>query len=420
MRILVLTDLYPPLFLGGYEVNCRKNVEELVSRGHEVFVLTSRWGLRENKVEGDVYRLLHYDPIHLGLRLKQSLPDPLRLLRRYNQLKWAFACRRNYSITRETVAAVKPDVAYIWNMGGVSLSAVLAAQDQGIPTVFSLGNYWLADLKTELCLEPNPLKRRYRAAIVGLRDFGRIDLKHMLPCSQALMQSYVEVGFPKQNITVIPRGVPSHLILDIRDLRDPPKDHEDKVNLIFVGRLVPEKGPDVAIEALAHLVGEMGLRNVHLDIIGTGPNKYVQQLQDMTVALGLDGYVEFIGFLEHQQVIERYTGYDALLFPSRWVEPFGVTITEAMARGVPVIASNRGGPLEIISDGQSGLLVPPGEPVMLANAVRRLIQEPALAQQIRHTALNTVREKYTQERIGDQIEEYLQMVSQQARSSSTK
>lgn len=414
MRILVLTDLYPPHFRGGYELRCRDYVEELVNRGHEVFVLTSRWGLGKDKVEGNVYRLLHFDPIYFSLPPKKNPSDPLRLRRRYNQLKWAFACRRNYGITREIVANLKPDIAYIWHMGHVSISPVLAAQDQGIPTVFDLCDYWLSELKRELCLEPNWLKKRYRAAIVGLGDFGRIDLKHILVCSRSLMRSYIELDFSEQNITVIPCGVPSHLILDISDLPNLPPKNKDEVRLIFAGRLVPQKGIDVAIEALAHLVGETGIRHIRLDIIGAGQDNYVRQLQNMVIALDLEDRVQFVGKLEPQQLHERYAEYDVLLFTSRWAEPFGVTILEAMARGLPVIATNRGAASQIISDGENGLLVPPDEPVMLANAVKRLAQNPALAQKIRCTALHTVRENYTLERIVDQTEEYLETVLQQA------
>jgi len=418
MRILVITDLYPPHFLGGYELNCKVNMEELADRGHEVFVLTSRWGLDKDKVEGNVYRLLHFRPGYSVSRFKENPPDPLRLLGPHNRLKWLLAGRRNYSIAREIVATLKPDIAYIWHAGHVSINPVLAAQDQGVPTVFRLEDYWLALFKTRLCLESNPFKGLYhRAAIVGFRALGRIDLSHMLVNSRSLMRSYVEAGFPEQDITVIPEGIPSQIILDIDDLANLPKNDEGKVELVFVGRLHPTKGPHVAIEALAHLVGEMGLRNIHLDIIGRGPHKYTKQLQDMTVDLGLEGHVEFAGFLEHQQVIERYAEYDALLFTSKWMEPFSATILEAMGRGLPVIATNRGGTPEIISDGENGLLVPPGDPVMLANAVKRLVQDRALAQKLRFAALKTIREHYTLERIVDQTEEYLQMVLQQARST---
>lgn len=419
MRILVLTDLYPPHSLGGYELKCKINVEELLSRGHEVFVLASRWGLRKDKVEGNVYRLLHFHPIYLGLRLKKSPSDPLRLLRRYNQLKWALACRRNYNITRGIVATLKPDMAYMWNMGGISISPVLAAQDLGIPTVFRIEDYWLADLKTELSLEPNPLKRRYRAAVVGLGDFSRINLKHMLLCSRALMESCVELAFPEQNMTVIREGVPSHLLCDISDLPNLPKNTEYEVKLVFVGRLVPEKGPDVAIAAMARLVDEMDIRNIRLDIIGVGSDNYVGQLRTMVAALGLEERVEFVGKLEFQQLLERYAQYDALLFTSRWAEPFSATIPEAMARGLPVIATDCGGTPEIISDGENGLLVPPDEPAMLADAIKRLVRDRTLAQKIRYAAWNTIRGNYIHARTVDQTEEYLEMVLQQAHPAST-
>jgi len=410
MRIFVLTDLYPPHYCGGYELRCREQVEELTKRDHEVFVLTSTWGLGESKVEGKVYRLLHVNPT-LGPFSKK---DPLHLLKRYAQLKLAFASRRDYRIARDILAALRPDVAYIWNMGNVPVSSVLAVQDQGIPTVFNLGGPWLAELKTELCLEPNPLKRRYRAAIVGLEDFGRIDLRHILVNSRALMQSYLELDFPEQNITVIPRGIPSHLIMDANDLSSLPSADKDGVKLIFTGRLVPEKGPDVAIEAVAHMVRELGISDIRLDIIGTGPDENVRQLHDMVIDLGLDKRVTFLGRLEHQELLVRYTEYDVLLFTSRWMEPFSVTLLEAMARGLPVIATNVGCVPEIISAGENGLLVPPDEPRAIADAVRTLLQDPALAQKIRYAGLNTVRERYAHERIVDQSEEYLQMVLQQA------
>lgn len=412
MRILVLTDLYPPHFLGGYELKCQLHVEELTRRGHDVHVLTSRWRAGKGTSDGNVHRLLHFSPFNENLRRKGGIPGPLRLCRRYNQLEWAFGCRRNYSVTHRLVTALKPELAFIWNMGDVGISPVLAAQDQRIPTVFRLGDYWLADLKYELCLQPSPIRRRYRAAILGLRHFDRLDLGHMLVVSRALMEKYAKLGFPEQSITVIPNGVPSHLILHPDDLPCLPLDTE-QIRLVQVGRLAPEKGVHVAIEALAELVREVGFNNVHLDVIGTGPEEYVLQLRDMSSSLGLDDHVEFLGFLEHRQVLECLVQYGAVLIPSLWEEPLAGMIAEAMARGVPVIATYRGGSPEIISDGENGLLVPPGDPVMLANAVERLIQDPGLAQRIRYAGLKTVRERYTHERLVDRVEEHLQMALQQ-------
>jgi len=305
-------------------------------------------------------------------------------------------------------------MVYIWHMGGVSIGPVLAAQRLPIPTVFNMLDYWLADLKAELCLEPSPVKRRYRAAIIGLGHFSRLDLSHILVCSRSLMESYLELGFPEQSITVIPPGVPSRLVSGASDLSDLTRKDDDEVNLLFAGRVVPEKGPDVAIEAMACLLRRIRVHKVRLDIIGTGPEGYVAQLRTMVAALDLGERVAFVGRLGHQELLERYTEYDALLFTSRWAEPFGITILEAMARGLPVIGTNVGGVPEIVADGENGLLVPPDEPTLLADAVKRLVDNPGFAQRLRDAALTTVRDSYTQERIVDRVEEYLRTVLLQA------
>jgi glycogen(starch) synthase len=412
MRILIMTHLYPPHFLGGYELKCRLHAEELARRGHDVSVLTSRWKVGKDTIEGKVYRLLRFQPVFLSLGTGKNAPDPLRIRRRYNQLRWASACRMNYDIAQRVMRLLEPDVAYVWGMAWVSINPVLAAQDQGIPIVYRLDDYWLADLRADLCLEVNPLKRRYRAAVIGLSDFSSVEVNHMLVVSRFVMNRYLEVGFPEQGMTVIPEGVPSRIILDSDHSPDLSNRDEGTVDLVFAGRLIPDKGPDIAIEALATLREQMAHRNVHLDIIGTGPNQYLKQLQEMTASLGLNDHVSFLGFLEHSEVLVRLAGYDALLVPSRWAEPLAGNIAEAMARRLPVIATDRGGTSEIISDGENGLIVPAGQPALIAGAVKRLVLDSALGQKIRHSALRTVRDNYTHERIMDRIEAYLQTVIQ--------
>jgi glycosyltransferase involved in cell wall biosynthesis len=301
---------------------------------------------------------------------------------------------------------MRPDIVFVWQLNDVSISPVLAAQDQDIPTVFRLDDYWLANLKKNLCLDPDPLKRRFRAAIIGLRDFDCINFNHMLVVSHSVKMSYVDVGFLEQNIIVMPEGIPSDIILSAIDL--PISMAKDSFRLVYVGRLEPEKGTHIAVKALAHLVGEMGISNIHLDIIGVGPGDYIEQLKNLIVELNLASHVEFVGFVEHNQVLLRFSDYDAVLIPSLWEEPLSGTIAEAMARGLPVIATDRGGNPEIISDTENGLLVPPDDPVKLAYAIKMLVENPALVKKLREQALNTVRENYIHERIVDRVEEYFQ------------
>jgi glycosyltransferase involved in cell wall biosynthesis len=96
-----------------------------------------------------------------------------------------------------------------------------------------------------------------------------------------------------------------------------------------------------------------------------------------------------------------------LLFPSIWVEPFGMAVIEAMAQGLCVIASDHGGPIEHITHGENGMLVPAEDPDAMAAAILRLAKNPDLAKRIRRAALRTVRNRYAFDTIADQIEEYL-------------
>lgn len=414
MRILVLTDLYPPYFQGGYELKCKLHAEELQKRGHQVLVLASRWGVGKECTEGNVHRVLQFNSPSLELHY-ESRDDHFRLNRRYQQLKRACASRKNYALTRSTVLAWKPDIAYVWNMEGVSASPVLAIRDHQVPALFRINDYWLAELKALLCLEPNPLKRRYRAAIEGLTDFACLDNNYMVIVSQWVKQRYIELGFAADRSKVIPEGVPSTMILEPDEVPDT-SDSTGQMRLVHVGRIVPEKGTDIAVQALEHLTREMRLANVHLDIIGTGPTQYLNKLREMVARLGLEDHIEFLGFLEHKQVLKRFATYRAVLIPSVWEEPLSGTIAEAMARGLPVIATKCGGNPEIISNCENGLLVTPGNPEELAHAIRKLVQDPSLVQKFRREGLNTVRKKYVHERIVDKIEEDLEMVSRQSRS----
>lgn len=134
------------------------------------------------------------------------------------------------------------------------------------------------------------------------------------------------------------------------------------------GRLAPWKGQHVAIEALART------RDAHLVLIGGalfGEHEHQAALRRQVDASGLDGRVHFLGF--RSDVPALMAGVDLALHCSTAPEPFGRVIAEAMMAGVPVIATAAGGALEIVEDGRSGLLVPPGDAAALAAAIGTLL-----------------------------------------------
>jgi len=140
--------------------------------------------------------------------------------------------------------------------------------------------------------------------------------------------------------------------------------------LFCAARLSPEKGLTFAIEALRLLV-DRG-HDLQLRLAGDGPSK--THLQQFVAALGLTDRVKFIGFLTEAEVIEELQKADLFVLPS-FVEGLPVSAMEALAIGVPVIATNIAGTSELIEDGRTGLLIRPSDPIALADAVVKMIAD---------------------------------------------
>ncbi len=136
MKILVVSDLYPPFHVGGYELNCRDSVEALISRGHEITVLTSSWGLDRGLIQGNVYRLLDFDPSFLHDQSRNRLQKFAYFTDRLLQLRRLLISRRNYRMMRHVILTTQPDVVYIWHLGHLTLSPALAVQDFRTASVF--------------------------------------------------------------------------------------------------------------------------------------------------------------------------------------------------------------------------------------------------------------------------------------------
>jgi glycosyltransferase involved in cell wall biosynthesis len=149
------------------------------------------------------------------------------------------------------------------------------------------------------------------------------------------------------------------------------------IHLVVVGRISERKGQDVAIEAL-HQLRERGY-DVDLTMVGDvfkGYEQFQDQLAGRIGALGLGGYVSMPGFTDNPSAF--FAAADIVLVPSR-VEPFGNVAVEAQLAGKPVVASSVQGLPEIVIDGDTGLLVPPGNPSRLADAVAQLLDDPEMA-----------------------------------------
>jgi glycosyltransferase involved in cell wall biosynthesis len=171
---------------------------------------------------------------------------------------------------------------------------------------------------------------------------------------------------------------------------------DDSGELLFVGRLIQRKGAEFAIRAVAELV--RAGRSTRLTIVGDGPERAA--LAALAESLGVDARVGFTGALTPALVRSHYERARVLLMPAitDWKgeqEGFGMVIVEAMAYGVPVVASRSGGIPDIIRDGENGLLVPEADGAALAAAVGRLLDDPALAHRLGEAGRTEARDRFS-------------------------
>ena len=145
------------------------------------------------------------------------------------------------------------------------------------------------------------------------------------------------------------------------------------VRLLYAGRIHPEKGVDTLIEALGRL---HTAASWHLDICGTGLPRHIMPMMRLARNLSVDDRIDWQGFVADMTPL-RSTA-DIAVVPSRVAESSSLAALEAMAYGIPVVATDNGAQREAITDGTDGLLVPPDDPDALASALTSLIDNPAL------------------------------------------
>ena len=161
---------------------------------------------------------------------------------------------------------------------------------------------------------------------------------------------------------------------------DRPDQWSAPLRLLFIGRLVPEKGADLAVDALARLHGERPHLDSRLTVIGDGPAR--PAVRDRARRLAVEDRVRFVGALAHDQVVRAMADHDILLVPSRpspsgWIETFGLVAAEGVLSGMGVVASRSGGLPEAV--GSAGALVEPDDPAALASGVKRLLDQASPA-----------------------------------------
>ena len=173
------------------------------------------------------------------------------------------------------------------------------------------------------------------------------------------------------------------------------------VDLLFVGRIVPYKGLQFALKAIAKVSRTMTVR---LRVAGSGP--YLEQCKDLALSLGIEDCVEFLGKIPQERVLKIMEASDIYLIPSLR-ESWGISPMEAMSRSLPVIGIDNGGLSEVLHESSSILIEPLSEEQVvsdLTSAIERLGKNPSLRKAMGEAGKKRVATRFSWEKIGTDLE----------------
>ena len=375
MRVLSVGNMYPPHHLGGYELMWRAGVEALRSAGHRVRVLTTDYGSPSadpaTPDDPDTRRDLrwywrdHEFP-RLSLRARLSLE------------------RHNARILERELAEVRPDVVSWWAMGGMSLSLIERVHRSPTPSVGFVHDDWMlyapkvdAWQRTVRRLGPAGPAVASLAGAPAARDLG--------PAARWVFVSETVRARAAERWALADTAL-AHSGVDVSLFRPAAERREWSGHLLYVGRIDQRKGIETAVRALRHLPGAT------LTVVGSGDGAYLDRLRTVARDIDAQGRMESRNAAPREELPAIYAQADVVVFPVLWEEPWGLVPLEAMAVGVPVVATGRGGSGEFLRDGENCLVYRPAEdPAALAAAIGRLADDRELRERLRTEGLSTAR-----------------------------
>lgn len=387
LRIYMLLDRYLPI-VGGAERQAAQLAQELLKRGHSIMVVTRRIRATLPKEEViDAVPVTRLTPTGLG-----HLSNALMVGRVFVYL---LKHSQEY------------DIVHAHSIGPLEVAAVLAGKITKKPVVVKIATYGGIS-RSETGYTPPLYTRLLRRYVLTQRLW--LSLLRSAAAIVTMTEEIVEEA--KQNnlehlIVKIPNGVntsqfrpiDSNQKLQIRQKLGLP---EARTLILFSGRLVARKRLDILLHALPDILAKYP--ECHLLVAGTGTDQrdsVETELKSLSISLGLDDHVTFLGSVEN--MLEYWQASDLFAFPSER-EGMPNVILEAMAMGMPIVASQTGGVTDLL-DNSTAWLVPPGDPQAFSAAIDEALANPSLSAQKGAKARSIAEESYSLQSVAKQYEE---------------
>ncbi len=364
-------------------------LRRLKARGHEVEVFTSAYRGGGNRAfEGIPVHRFRYFPARLeDLTHDEAVPDRLRRSFRYRLAVpaylacgmaaiWRLCRERPYHVIH--VHWAMPHILFAW-------AAQVACRARLVVTFYGVELRWTRHAFGPLRWLLVRAARRADAAVAISRDTAE-EVRRLA----GVMPAVIPYG-----VGLSPQAAAG------------PTPADGRFTVLFVGRLVERKGVRVLLDAMAQLGACRAV------IVGDGPER--GNLEAYAAALGVGERVSFRGRISAAELAQAYATAQAFVLPAVVdqrgdTEGLGVVLLEAMSHGVPVVASRIGGITDIVEDGNTGLLVAPGDARQLAAAVQRLAEDITLARRLGEAGRRLVQERFSWEGIAASWEDVYQQV----------
>jgi len=243
----------------------------------------------------------------------------------------------------------------------------------------------------------------------------------VITISQFCVDELMTYGVPQPTLSpklrVVPNGVNTTIVrpAECDGTREVLRDkygigRTDKM-VLFVGRLVSRKGVDILIDAVAHCATLGGNFRFKLVIVGTGPLEGA--LRNQVSRKGVNELIIFTQSLNSEQLLHHYRSSDLFVLPS-YYEGFGIVLLEAMASGLPVIATNVSAIPEVVIEGETGYLVKPGDPVALCHAIMQILENDDIGLEMGRVARALAVANYDWESVARKTEAIFEAVRNKA------
>ncbi len=302
----------------------------------------------------------------------------------------------SYWKAKKYFAKNKPDLVHFHNIKFLGFGPLIAAKENNIPVVFSLYDNWMLCPNYNLVNKGKQVCQRFHGSrcitcvapfkkpLVFFRkqvfDHFLKQIDFFLLLTNGEKNKLLQYGIKKSRLGILPLPL-------FEDTYNPDENAIEADSLMFVGRIDPDKGLHVLIEALPFVLQKH--KNIKLKIIGEplGDRKYINFVQDRIRVLGLGEYVQFLGKKDGEEIKDYLRKTHIVVVPEQWAIAWPIFMTEAMLWEKVIVASDIGDVSEFIKDGQTGYLADPQAPRHFAAKIIQALEDGRMLNRNARTAI---------------------------------